>query len=381
MLFVVFFSLIISNEAQEEKRCTRIVCGIDNLDVPKNFITKEFPKDYCTHAIYYAAGIVGNNLTNMFSNELSKDRVRGLYAKTADLKKRNKDLKILLSVPVPWSAPKPFAAIVAREDSRNEFISNAITYLRKHKFDGLHIDWWYPNKDGVTEEKNHLTAFLKEASEAFQNNSIETGRSRLLLSVIGDPFQVGYYEVSKIARYVDMMNIVGFRFFGSWNSHISHHSPLYGDGSSVASSLQLWKKNGMPAEKLNLGIAFYGVYVHVENKTHYSDRMKIVHVGKPLYTSQSEGLISFGQICKLIFDQNKVHRDEKRHVPSYFKDGLWLGYDDQLSVAEKATYAMENGHGVWVENVQNDDHNDSACDMGKYPLLRSVFSGCSMQSS
>ncbi|CAL1528481.1 unnamed protein product [Lymnaea stagnalis] len=378
MLYLVLFSLIISSGAEAKNSCKRIVCLVHNLDVPKDFIAKHIPTDYCTHIIYQYAKIEGNNLKNMFSYELFNGRKKGLYAKFNGLKRTNSHLKTLLRVTAPWGKTEPFHKMADTKENRREFIDAAIAFLKKHQFDGLDVDWRYPTTNGGSEkDKPNFSAFLKEAFEEFQKNSVNSGLPRLLLSATVHPYLLHFYDVHELARYTDMVNVIGFYLRGPWDAEMDHHSPLH-DWFGMAKSMENWVANGMPADKLNLGISFNGLYAHVESKTNHSRLGKIVNVERPLYTPYSSGVLPFREICNLTSDQNFLHIDATLKAPYFFRDGLWLGYDDKSSVYEKGKYAMEHGHGVWVQTLQWDDYDGTMCEMGKYPLLTSVYSGCAM---
>ncbi|CAL1528488.1 unnamed protein product [Lymnaea stagnalis] len=375
MLYVVLFSLIISSVAG---RCSRVVCLIDNRNDPKDFIPDKVPKDYCTHIIYASADIEGNTLKNQFSYELNTKQKKGLYAKFTGLKRVKSDLKTLLRVTTPWGSAGPFSKMVSTKDNRKAFIENVIAFLARYKFDGLDIDWLYPTQHGgSSEDKPNFSAFLKEASEAFSSNSTPSGSSRFLLSATVHSSNFQFYDVPALGRYLDMVNVMTFMLRGPWDGVMDHHSPLFGN-YGVVNRMGMWKHNGIPVNKLNIGVVFFGLYAHVQSKTDSSRGGRIVNVEKPLYTPYSSGRLPFVEICKLATDQNNVHWDESLKAPYFFKDGLWLGYDTVSSVGIKANIGAYYGYGFWIETLQLDDYNGTMCNMGKFPYTRHIFSGCGM---
>jgi len=64
---------------------------------------------------------------------------KGLYQKTIDLKVQNPDLKVLLAVGGWNHGSGPFSKMAAKEITRAKFIRNTVSYLKKHKFDGLDL--------------------------------------------------------------------------------------------------------------------------------------------------------------------------------------------------------------------------------------------------
>lgn len=129
-------------------------------------------------------------------------------------------------------------------------------------FDGIDIDWEYPNACGLTCDASGPQAFV---------NLMAALRARFGSALVTAAVPAGYANINAApygaaAQHVDWYNVMTYDFFGAWatNGPTAPHSPLtawpgipaanlYGDYA-----LQLYKSKGVPAEKLLLGVGFYG---------------------------------------------------------------------------------------------------------------------------
>ena len=93
------------------------------------------------------------------------------YARFNELKTKNPNLKTLLAVGGWTMASRPFTAMVASDASRRQFSTTTIKFLRDHNFDGLDLDWEYPEKRGSPHgDKQKYVELLKVLSTYFTSS-------------------------------------------------------------------------------------------------------------------------------------------------------------------------------------------------------------------
>lgn len=223
------------------------------------------PRDL-THINYAFAEIVDNEVVPSRANRLDSVNIPALLS----LKKINPDLKIMISIG-GWGGSGGFSDAALTEENRGIFTQSAIRYMLDHGFDGIDIDWEYPGQAGAgnthrPEDKANFTLMLRDLRQSLDSLARENGQPRYLLTIAAGAGQrfLDFTEMGKAQEYLDFVTIMTYDFSGSWSTHAAHHTNLFpstiGKGSDLdaAKSVALMRKNGVPANKILLGAAFYG---------------------------------------------------------------------------------------------------------------------------
>ncbi|XP_052068561.1 chitotriosidase-1-like [Mytilus californianus] len=382
VLVLVSLSYYIA-ESTEYKR----VCYYTNWSQYRLGNGKFLPSDIdpylCTHIIYAFCKLEGNMVQKVEYNDYE------LYSQLNDLKRQNPSLKTLLALGGWTAGSVVYSQMASTQDSRAEFISSAIQYLRKYNFDGLDIDWEYPsNRGGKPEDKVNFGLLVKELKEAFDAESQTSGLVCLLLTaaVAAGKYTVDTaYDIPTMAQYMDFINIMSYDLHGSWQFTTGHNSPLfpksneYGDQKylNIDYAAKYWNSSGVPKEKLIIGLATYGrTFTLAGSQTGIGAAASGPGI-KGQYTGES-GFMSYYEICALQDSgKGRTVYDSEQMVPYYTDGSLWVGFDDELSLQIKIEWLVSEGYGgamVWA--LSFDDFRQT-CSKGnrKYPLLNTIKDG------
>lgn len=265
--------------------------------------------------------------------------------------------------------------MLASKEKIANFISEAVKFIKKYGFDGLDLDYEYPNYDGVSTDIKGFTQLVKGLRKAFKPYGWE------LTAAVGaakKTVEQGY-EVAKIAKYLDFINLMTYDLHGSWEKTADHQAPLYerkfepGSFLTVDYAVNLWLKLGTPRSKLMVGIPTYGrSFTLAGSKTAPPAPAK--DAGKAGPVTRARGFLSYQEICLDVKNNGwtKVSDPTKKMGPYAYKGNQWVGYDDPAMAEYKAKYIIKNNlGGAMFWDLPSDDFSNR-CGNGKYPIIQRV---------
>ncbi|MEU3228420.1 glycoside hydrolase family 18 protein [Streptomyces sp. NPDC006976] len=190
----------------------------------------------------------------------------GNFNQLRKLKKLHPDLKVLWSFG-GWTWSGGFGEAAQNPAAFAESCYNLVEDPRwADVFDGIDIDWEYPNDCGLTCDTSGRDAYgnlLSALRSKFGTDNLVTAAISADGSEGGKLDSVDY---GGAAQYLDWYNPMTYDFFGAWDAQgpTAPHSPLTSytgipkEGFNSEAAIEKLKAQGVPASKLLLGIGFYG---------------------------------------------------------------------------------------------------------------------------
>lgn len=266
------------------------------------------------------------------------DRDGGILRQLTALRRRNPALRIVLAVG-GWDGSGGFSGAAATEKSRKAFARSCADLLQAYDLDGVDLDWEYPVSGGAPgtphrpEDGRNFTLLLQELRRTLDRQG---GRRVLTIAAPADAGYLRRIEPQAVGKIVDHIFLMGYDFHGPWEARTGLNAPLYdASGVSVDGGVSAWLAQGVPAEKLVLGMPLYGYIYHGvpsreeglgqtyqrANSISWS-RIKADYLGVPAYRAHRHGA-----------------------VPYLYGRNTFLSYDDPESAAAKAEAARRRGLG------------------------------------
>lgn len=319
----------------------------------------ELDAHLCTHINLAFASVSRNRLVPSNPYDIET------YDQVNKLKNKNPHLKVLLSVNGDMSQ------VIQDHSTRKTFIKSAVGLLRQHNFDGLDIDWEFP--DDAWKFMTLLAEFRQEFGHKF-----------LLTAAVAAPQFIAdtSYKINVMSRYVDWVNLMtyDFHFYTRYSPFTGLNSPLFNGPKDEGYFSQLninwtsnyWVAKGMPRHKIVIGIPTYGHTFKLVNKKNsglYAPASSFGEVGG------SGGFIDYADVCTFLTsgDVTQVF-DRSTRSPYAFKNYDWVSFDDERSVAYKTEFITSKEFGgAMIWSLNSDDHKGLCYQSGdRFPLSNRI---------
>ena len=108
------------------------------------------------------------------------------------------------------------------QNKRKKFAASALSFIRRHNFDGLDLDWEYPGKrGGVPEDKKNFILLIKDLYKVFRPQNL------MLTAAIGASAATidAAYDIPEMYKYLDYVHVMCYDYHGESDVH-SHWSRI-----------------------------------------------------------------------------------------------------------------------------------------------------------
>ncbi|MGC9159530.1 MAG: glycoside hydrolase family 18 protein [Terracidiphilus sp.] len=277
------------------------------------------------------------------------------------LKRQNPSLTVLVSVG-GWFGSGGFSCAALTPESRAAFVQSAAAYIERHQLDGLDVDWEYPGQAGAgnrfrAEDRRNYTLLLTALRQSFDRLQKKLHR-RLYLTIAAEasPEFLAHTEMERVEKIVDTVNLMAYDYYlPSSDPTTGHQAPLYTNPAdpkkvSADKSVRDLEQAGVPADKIVLGIPFYGHAWRDVPATNDG----LFQPGQP--GPQSDEPV--GEAAETLLKDGYVRSwDSVAQAASLYNPDkkIFVSYEDAQSIAAKCAYVRAHGlAGVMFWDAEDD---------------------------
>ncbi|KAF2121856.1 putative chitinase [Lophiotrema nucula] len=293
-------------------------------------------------------------------NDVGKNLYGGLKQMNL-IKKKNRNMKLLLSIG-GWTyahEQKHFDVPASTPQGRKAFAQSCVNMIKNFGFDGIDIDWEYPQNPDQGDQLFLLLQEIRTAMNTYANTLAGYCGSKphFWLSIAAPAGEANYKNMplGKIAQVTDFINLMGYDYSGSWDNAAGHQANLFASQSCPTCTpfntdkvIQDYINNGVPPHKLVLGMPLYGrAFTNTKGIGQSYNG-----IGAP---DQSAGSWEAGVYdYKALPRPGAVEYYDKEAGASYSYDNgsqTLISYDNVDMAKRKAAYIKQHnlGGGMWWE--------------------------------
>ncbi len=340
----------------------------------ERYPVSHIPADRLTHLFYAFSTIEAGRCT--VGAEAPSN-----FAALAELKKAHPHLRTLISIG-GWGAGG-FSDAALTEASRKRLVDSCMAlFFEKYagSFDGVDIDWEFPVSGGPSElahrpqDRANMTKLAQAFRVALDARGRKRGQPMLLTAALAagrlqtdgpyDP--AASYDLPALAKVFDFINLMSYDMGTGFSAVSTFNAPLHEvptdplapelrRWNNVAGAVQYYREHGVPADKLVLGVPFYGRGFKVTDDAPYG-----------LYQAYSAPADAgdWRVIKARYLDQpgwTKYWQPQAQSPWLYnAAEKIFISYEDPRSIGLRAQFAREQGlAGVFMWELTGDDEQAS----------------------
>jgi chitinase len=311
--------------------------------------------------------------------------LRGNFNQLKKLKAKYPHLKVLISLGgAEWSTG--FSDAVSTAEKRRLFVQSCVdAYIRGNLpvgagvaagiFDGIDVDWEFPavnwgGQPGRPEDTANFTEMMAEF-----RRQLDAVRPGLLLTMAsGSSSDVfSKIQLNVLPTYLDFITVMTYDMHGGWDPTANFHAALYNQAANPSKSrrdssheaIQGHLDAGVPAAKLVLGVPLYGrgwqgTQAGPNGDGLYQSTSGAAWGNWDVYSSS--GMFDYYYIKNVLEPLGVKRRHPEAQVPYLYvpTTGLWVSYDDPVSVGVKGQYIQSRQlGGAMFWDLSSDDAQGS----------------------
>jgi len=336
---------------------------------------------HLTHVIYAFAKITDDgraalgdpcaDIGQCGGSTAAANALGGNFAALGELKRRQPHVRFLMAFG-GWSGSQRFSDVAVSDSTRRTFATSAVDLVVRRwpgLFDGIDIDWEYPVAGGMPEnsrrpeDRHNFTLLMSELRRQLNEQGARDGRQYSLTAATSAGANgIANLELDSLARTVDWLNVMAYDYHGG-QTMAHFNAPLHSASNdptpryNVDSTIAMYLRGGMPANKLVVGVPFYarsyGGVPPVNDGLFQT-------AGTTAPSEWSGAAVDIRNLTRAKLDSAgfivRLHPEAQAPWAYNPSTGVWITFEDSTSVERKADFVRKRGlGGVMIWELGGDD--------------------------
>jgi len=267
-----------------------------------------------------------------------------------------------------------FEAATATDAGLERLANSMVSYMAKWHFDGLDIDWEYPDTEAEKAQFTKLIQSLRTKLDA--QGKKDDKYYQLSAAVTTNHNNIQFINPAVTAPLLDSVNVMAYDIHGAFDPLTGHNAPLFENShdedkdlnvaDTMTAYVETWK---VPKAKLMMGIPYYGRgWGHVPGTELIPGLPGMFNTGAATVKgawddAQDMTGTNPWYVLKDKLNSGEYTRywDSESHVPYLYSKTKqeFLTYDDPQSIQEKVDYINAQGFGgaiLWDISGDTPEH-------------------------
>lgn len=239
--------------------------------------------------------------------------------------------------------------------NRATFIKSAIAFAKEHGFDGIDLDWEFPNFEGNNpEERDDFTKVVVELKKAASKEKM------LVTAAVRASNVTQHIDIEAVHPHLDLIFLMSYDFHGgSFSKALNVNAPVLDcsqENYDIQSALDKYLEKGVDPKKLIFGLGSYGRTFNTQGDS--SLYAPADTPAEPGECSAEKGVLGYYEIKRK--DMGTVVEDDTLLAAYATYDGgaSWVGFDTPGTIQKKVCYAGFKGLGgmfFWDGEMDDDE--------------------------
>jgi chitinase len=285
-----------------------------------------------------------------------------------------------------------FSQLAANPEATMNFVRGAVKAMKEVQFNGIDIDWEYPQ---ISDAENYVKLLQKLRTALDEEGKKDNTHYYLTIAVGAGIDKIQHLNASQwqaIAAVVDHVGVMTYDFHGAWDqgqvnsdfmsamnldpqNDSTVTNPILGK-YNVNDAMNAYLNNGIQAKKLIVGIPVYGRMMNIDGAGTTQGLYRTIR-GTPIGewdNSQSghTGMLGYNCIVDqstcgngyvppkmILVDPTENSLGKYALTPWGYSSALFVTYDDAKSASYKANWVRQNSFaGVMLWDLSGDFADD-----------------------